>query len=238
MNSNNSIGKQVELIVFDIAGTTVKDNGEIANAFQSALKEYGYDVPVEKINPLMGYKKTEAIKRMLTEYESEKGKITEEYINNIHDRFLKLMISYYSSAEEITPLPNVEEVFALLKEKQINIGLDTGFSKEITDIIIDRLGWLKDKKIDIVISSNQVKAGRPLPYMIEEMMNGLDVKDAKKVIKVGDTEVDVFEGKNAGCLYSIGITTGAFTREELAVYEPSFIIDDIKELLSIIDNIQ
>lgn len=238
MNSNNSIGKQVELIVFDIAGTTVKDNGEIANAFQSALKEYGYDVPVEKINPLMGYKKTEAIKRMLTEYESEKGKITEEYINNIHDRFSELMISYYSSAEEITPLPNVEEVFALLKEKQINIGLDTGFSKEITDIIIDRLGWLKDKKIDIVISSNQVKAGRPLPYMIEEMMNGLDVKDAKKVIKVGDTEVDVFEGKNAGCLYSIGITTGAFTREELAVYEPSFIIDDIKELLSIIDNIQ
>ena len=230
--------KPVELIVFDIAGTTVKDNGEIALAFQSALNEYGYHVPVNKINPLMGYKKTEAIKRMLTEYESQKDKITEEYINKIHQRFLELMIHHYSTTAEITPLPHVEEVFTLLKDKQIKIGLDTGFSKEITDIIIERLGWLKDKKVDVVISSNEVKAGRPFPYMIEEMMKRSNVKDAQKVIKVGDTEVDVFEGKNAGCLYSIGITTGAFTREELAVYEPSFIIDDLKDLLSIVDNIR
>lgn len=235
---NNNTSTPVELVVFDIAGTTVKDNGEIATAFQSALNEFRYGVPVAKINPLMGYKKTEAIKKMLTEFEPDANKITEEYIHQIHNRFLTLMIDYYSTAAEITPLPNVEEVFASLKEKQIKIGLDTGFSKEITDIIIDRLGWMKDKKIDFVISSNEVKAGRPSPYMIEEIMRKTNVTDAKKVIKTGDTEVDVFEGKNAGCLYSVAITTGAFTREELAVYEPSFIIDDLKELLSIIDNIQ
>lgn len=235
---NNSISKPVELVVFDIAGTTVKDNGEIASAFQNGLKEYGYDVPVAKINPLMGYKKTEAIKKMLTEYELQKDKITEELVSTIHQRFLELMINYYSTSEEITPLPFVEEVFSQLKKKEIKIGLDTGFSKEITDIIINRLGWLRDKKIDMVISSNEVKAGRPFPYMIEEMMKISDVKDPKKVIKVGDTEVDINEGINAGCLYSIAVTTGAFTREELAVYNPSFIIDDLKELVTIIENIQ
>lgn len=73
--------------------------------------------------------------------------------------------------------------------------------------------------------------------MIEEIMKNTGVTDSKKVIKTGDTEVDIFEGKNTGCLYSIAVTTGAFTREELTVYEPSFIIDDLKELLSIIDNI-
>ena len=186
----------------------------------------------------MGYKKTEAIKKMLTEFEPQQDKITDEYINQIHDRFLQLMIDYYTNAAEITPLPNAEEVFASLKEKQVKIGLDTGFSKEITDIIIDRLGWIKDNRIDVVISSSEVKAGRPAPYMIEKIMKETNVQDLKKVIKVGDTEVDIFEGKNAGCLYSIAITTGAFTREELAVYEPSFIINDLKELLSIIDNIQ
>ncbi len=228
----------MELVVFDIAGTTVKDNGEIATAFQSALNDFGYEVPVSKINPLMGYKKTEAIKKMLAEFEPEANKITEEHIKRIHDRFLKLMIHYYTTAAEITPLPNVEAVFAALKEKQIKIGLDTGFSKEITGIIIERLGWMKDQKIDVVISSNEVKAGRPFPYMIEEIMRKTNVKNPKKVIKTGDTEADIFEGKNAGCLYSVAITTGAFTREELSVYEPSFIIDDLKELLSIIDNIQ
>lgn len=234
MNNN----RLVELIVFDIAGTTVRDDGEIAVAFQSALNEHGYDVPVSKINPLMGYKKTEAIKKMLTEYEANKDKITEEYTNEIHNCFLKLMINYYSNAREISPLPHTEEVFASLKEKKIKIGLDTGFPKEITDIIIDRLGWISDNIIDTVISSNEVKAGRPFPYMIEEMMRRFGITDPKKVIKIGDTEVDVFEGKNAGCLYSIAVTTGAFTREELTVYEPSFIIDDLKELGSIIENIQ
>ncbi len=48
--------------------------------------------------------------------------------------------------------------------------------------------------------------------------------------------MDVKEGKNAGCLYAIAITTGAFTREELLPYEPSFIIDDMKELLPIIEH--
>ena len=57
--------QSVELVVFDIAGTTVEDNGEIAIAFQEALSAFGYKIPVEKINPLMGYKKTEAIKRLL-----------------------------------------------------------------------------------------------------------------------------------------------------------------------------
>ena len=126
----SNISKPVELVVFDIAGTTVKDNGEIANAFQSALNEFGYDVPVSKINPLMGYKKTEAITKMLTEFEPDKDRIREKYVNQIHDRFLDLMINYYSTAEEITPLPHSEEVFSLLKEKQITIGLDTGFSKK------------------------------------------------------------------------------------------------------------
>ncbi|MCW3111590.1 MAG: family hydrolase [Segetibacter sp.] len=228
----------IELVVFDIAGTTVEDKGEIAIAFQEALQAFGYKVPVEKINPLMGYKKTEAIKRLLKEYESKKEKISLEYIQKIHQLFLEQMMDFYASTVDLNPLPSAEKVFASLKERNIVVGLDTGFSKPITDIIIHRLGWLKDNKIDHVISSNEVIAGRPFPYMIEELMLKSKLKDAKKVIKVGDTEVDINEGKNAGCLYSIGVTTGAFTKEELAEYKPSFIIDDLKEIITIIDNIQ
>ncbi len=228
----------VELVVFDIAGTTVQDNGEITVAFQKALKAFGYEAPAEKVNPLMGYKKTEAIKRLLKEYEHRKERITTEYIQKIHQLFLELMIDFYSTTTELKPLPYAEEVFASLKERNILIGLDTGFSNEITDVIIHRLGWLKDSKVNYVISSNQVIAGRPFPYMIEEIMLKAKLDDVKKVIKVGDTEVDINEGKNAGCLYSIGITTGAFTKEELALHEPSFIIDDLKEIIPIIDTIQ
>lgn len=229
------MNNDIRLVVFDIAGTTVKDNGEIATAFHNALLEKGYDVPEEKIYPLMGYKKPEAIRIMLEEFEPDASKITDAYINDIHERFVQLMIEYYSTTNELQALPNAEKVFAYLKERGIKIGLDTGFSNHITDVIIDRLGWLKNGLIDYVVSSNQVTAGRPQPFMIQKMMAAAGINDSKQVIKIGDTEVDVNEGKNAGCLYSIGVTTGAFTRDALKPYHPDFIIDDLEELIGIIE---
>jgi len=229
------MSNKIKLVVFDIAGTTVKDHGEITLAFQSAMHEHGYDVPAEKISPLMGYKKPEAIKMMLEEYEDDVSMITAQYINTIHDRFLKLMVEYYETTEIIEPLPNAVKVFTWLKDEGIKIGLDTGFSNEITDVIIGRLGWLKDGLVDYVVSSNEVPAGRPAPYMIQKMMRMAGIEDAKAVIKLGDTEVDVNEGKNAGCLYAIAVTTGAFTREQLLPYNPDFILEDLQQLIPIIE---
>lgn len=227
----------IQLVVFDIAGTTVKDNGEIAVAFHNAMKENGYDIPHEKIYPLMGYKKTEAIKIMLEAYEPDAERITEDYINVIHERFVELMIQYYRSTNELQSLPHAEEIFTWLHERGIKIGLDTGFPNDITDVIIERIGWLRYGKVDYVVSSNQVAAGRPHPYMIQKMMQAANIADASTVIKLGDTEVDVNEGKNAGCKYAIGVTTGAFTREALEPYDPDFIIDDLIELKKIIEDL-
>lgn len=229
MNSN------IKLVVFDIAGTTVKDHGEIAIAFKTAMKENGYDVPVEKINPLMGYKKPEAIKMMLDEYEPDTAMVTAEYINGIHERFIQLMVEYYTNTNELQALPHAEDMFIYLKNSNVKIGLDTGFSNHITDVIIERLGWLKNGTVDYVVSSNQVAAGRPQPFMIQKMMQAAGINDAKQVVKLGDTEVDINEGKNAGCLYSVAVTTGAFTREQLVPYNPDFIIDDLNELVNILE---
>ena len=103
-------------------------------------------------------------------------------------------------------------------------------------MIIERLGWLKDDVVDYVVSSNEVPEGRPQPFMIRKMMQQAGVDKSLQVIKIGDTEVDVMEGKNAGCIYSIGITTGAFTQEALEPYEPSFIFDNLQELIPLIEN--
>jgi phosphoglycolate phosphatase-like HAD superfamily hydrolase len=95
---------------------------------------------------------------------------------------------------------------------------------------MNRLKWLQNGMADYLVASNEVPAGRPHPYMIEQIMKSAGIKDHRKVVKVGDTEVDVMEGKNAGCLLSIAVTTGAFTRESLTPYNPDFIIDSLAEL--------
>src|SRR5215203_5774290 len=101
----------VALVVFDIAGTTIADNGAIAYAFQKALEVYGYNVPTAQINLLMGYEKGEAIRQMLDVYEENRSRITTAHVRNIHHRFLQEMILYYQTTTDLKPLPGVEETF-------------------------------------------------------------------------------------------------------------------------------
>ncbi|MEP6684379.1 MAG: HAD hydrolase-like protein [Parafilimonas sp.] len=220
----------IALIVFDISGTTVKDNGEITAAFEKTFQQKEYTIPKEKIAAVMGYKKTDAILKLLEEFAEDKSVINEKYINEMHDFFIENMINYYTTSTELEPLPYVMQTFQFLKNNNIKIGLDTGFFSDITNVVVDRLGWLKNNVIDFVISSNEVKEGRPQPFMIQELMKRANVTDSKKVIKVGDTEVDVREGRNAGCLFSIAVTTGAYTKEQLQLHQPDFIIDSMQQL--------
>lgn len=222
----------IELVVFDMAGTTVRDKNFVGIAFQQAMASQGYEIAIENVNPLMGYEKPLAIKMMLEVRESDKTKITEALVDAIHTHFVNGMIEFYKTTTEIAPLPHVEETFAALREEGIKIALNTGFSRDIADVIISRLGW--EDQIDCLVASDEVPYGRPYPDMIRKIMAELGIKSADRIAKVGDTEVDINEGINAGCKYVIGITTGAFTREELLPYKPTHVIDDIAEVRGII----
>jgi len=53
-----------KLAVLDIAGTTIVDKDFVAIAFVEAFQNYGVDLSIDEINPLMGFKKTEAITKV------------------------------------------------------------------------------------------------------------------------------------------------------------------------------
>jgi phosphonatase-like hydrolase len=226
----------VKLVVSDIAGTTVKDNDHsVSKAFQSAFKQFDHEVIVDKIDPVTGYEKTLAIKKILTEIpDIDKSLINDDLVRQIHRAFASEMIAHYKLAPGIEALPDVEETFAKLQEMGIKVGVNTGFSRDIAETVITRLQWIEKGPIDAFIGSDEVEAGRPYPFMIRSLMATRGVTDPKEVVKVGDTEVDIREGQNAGCLYSIGITTGIFSLNEIAKYHPDYIIDNVTELLPII----
>ena len=225
----------IKLVVFDIAGTTVKDNHDVSKAFQAAFLKSNYDVPIALIDPLMGYEKTMAIRQMLRLHEHNDAKITNELVNNIHREFVKQMMEYYESAPGIEELPHVIETFKTLRGQGVQIGINTGFSKNIADTIIKRLQWREKGLVDHVIGSDEVELGRPHPYMIQKLMVDAGIVQAKEVAKVGDTEAYIREGQNAGCKYVIGVTTGTFVREELEQYNPTHVIDNIAQLIDIIN---
>lgn len=224
----------IKLVVFDIAGTTVRDENKVAEAFQSALKKHGFEVPVQVANRFMGYEKKQAIRDIIDEAYPGSA-VSDELVDAIHREFIDSMIAYYRHSDEIEPLPYVEETLEALHASGKKIAINTGFSRDIAEAIVRKLQWREKGLIDWMIASDEVENGRPYPDMIRELMALAAIQDPVEVAKVGDTEVDIHEGKNAGCRYSIGITTGAYSRQELQAHQPTHIIDDIREVLDIVN---
>jgi phosphonatase-like hydrolase len=226
----------IQLVVFDIAGTTVQDKGDVADAFMNAFRDFEIEVPLDDVKKVMGFRKVDAIAILLEKFAPEK-KDDELLIDRIHTRFTDLMIAFYRDDEGLRPFPNAEKIFGALKKKGIKIALNTGFTRPIADTILHRLRWddrLKD--IDRVICSDEVPQGRPYPDMIKALAQELHIASTAEVAKVGDTEVDVEEGRNAGCGLVVSVTTGAYTRAQLEKYGPDAIIDDLQELMPLIEN--
>ena len=84
-----------------------------------------------------------------------------------------------------------------MKERKLKVAIDTGFDCQITNSILQRLGWVQNNLIDVSVTSDEVPRGRPYPDLIFKAMELTHVTDSKCVTKVGDTTSDLLEGNSA-----------------------------------------
>jgi len=217
----------IKLVVCDIAGTTVVDKDFVSVAFVEAFLEDGIDLDPIEIKPLMGFKKTEAITQVLNNIGRE---FDDSVVKRIHDNFERIMIRFYSNSNEVEGLPGVEDFFDFCRENGTLVALNSGFPRKIVDVIMDRLEWVENGQDSLTNSSDEVDAGRPSPLMIQHLMEKLGIQNSSEVLKVGDTMVDIQEGRNAECGKVVGITTGTYSRDQLAMYAPDHIIDNLLDL--------
>ncbi|GAA0719548.1 HAD family hydrolase [Dokdonella soli] len=216
-----------KMVVFDMAGTTVRDPGLVARALVGALADDGCAVDEAAAQPLMGYKKPEAIRRLLL---AQEQRADADRVERIHGDFVTRMLRCYQESDEVAPMADAQAVFAELRRSGMRVALNTAFSRSIADAIVERFGWLRAGVIDDLIATDEVPAGRPEPHMIRTLMARQGLTDARSVVKVGDTEVDIREGRNAGAGLVVAVTTGAFTRQALLPFEPDHIIDRLQDL--------
>ena len=225
----------IELIVFDLAGTTVKDNKDVHRVLQKALALHGVEISIADANVVMGIPKPVAIRRLLEKRYSGSRPITEDWISEIHDVFVKEMIHFYKTDPSVGEKAGVYNTFKKLKQHNLKVVVDTGFDRQITDPLIERLGWKKENLIDASVTSDEVAHGRPYPDLIFKAMELTNTRDAQNVAKVGDTASDMQEGMAAGCGWVIGVTTGAFSRAELQQEKHTHLIENVREVLEILN---
>lgn len=69
--------------------------------------------------------------------------------------------------------------------------------------------------------------------MINLAKEKFSLNDDDYIAKVGDSIIDIEEGKNAGCTLNIGILTGAHTRQQLETANPDMIVASLFDLLKV-----
>jgi phosphonatase-like hydrolase len=223
----------IQLAVFDIAGTTLHDESNVGLVLQQVIHERaGIQFSLPEVNEVMGYAKPWAIRYLLQQQQDARSE-DPAFIDSLHRLFVQRMSDHYLHNAGVREKNGAGTVLASLRQRGIKVALDTGFDRAITDIILKRVGWLNNGVIDAVITSDEVAQGRPYPYMIYRAMEQLGVRSIQQVAKIGDTLSDLEEGTNAGCPYVIGITTGAYTKAALQAGPHTHLVDSLEEILEI-----
>ena len=256
---------KIKNIILDWAGTSV-DFGSFApvKAFMTAFNEYGLNPTDDETRAPMGLAKRAHVaamlsgKRLSDEWTTKHNRPhTEADIDAIYEKFEPALFNVLKNYAN--PLPNVLEAVAQIRELGIKIGSTTGYTRQMMDIvapIAKENGYSPDH---LVCPDDVNGKGRPYPYMIWRNLEFLGCTDIREVLKIGDTEADMQEGRAAGCL-STGVIIGSsvlgLSDIELASLKPEskeelfakarqryfasgadFVIDSIAELPKLITTI-
>lgn len=233
----------IQLVVFDMAGTTVTDHHEVERCFAEAAAQTGLIVTDERILAMQGLAKRFVFETLWKEQIGEQHPDVSKHVAVSYTAFTRILENHYLT-NGATPTEGCLEVFDFLHEQGIAIALTTGFYRKVTDIILGKLGWLEglneqrvgsaESLLQASITSDEVARGRPYPYMIERAMHLLGVTDPRAVINVGDTPSDLLSGQAAGVLLNLGVTNGTHTADQLEPHPHDRLLGSLAELIPLI----
>ena len=210
----------INLVVFDLDGTLVKSHKTIYKATIKTLVKLGLpsELNEDKFYSLLGHHFGDIFRECNIEVPDV------EYFIKVYKGL------YFDFIDESELYPNVSEVLQELKRKNIKTGLLT--TKGYDQAINLSEHFHIDKYLDEIKGRINGVAIKPAPDQFLEICKS-QTCDPKFSMMVGDTELDILCGKNAGAA-TCAVSYGYRDVEEIKALEPDYLIDDLKEILDLI----
>lgn len=206
----------------DLAGTTVRDDGVVMDAFGSAisgrgLSPDGYQQAMKDVRATMGQSKIEVFRRLLPE---DAALDANQAFESHYARAVR--------AGEVTPLPGAVEAIGTLRAAGLKVCLLTGFSPSTRDALLDTLGWRP--LVDLALSPADAGRGRPWPDLPLTALLRLGGGAVSELATVGDTLSDIESGLRAGAGLVAGVLAGGTTREAFTGAGATHVLDSVAAL--------
>ena len=219
------------LVIFDMAGTTIEDRGQVPTAFTAALAANGISVSADDITRVRGAAKRQAIRDLLAlrlRDDPSARQALDSETARIYDEFRKHLTDAYRNGGARC-VPGADGVIRGLRARGCKIALTTGFDRDIAMLLLSTIGWTRSM-IDVIVCGDDVANGRPAPDMILLAMKLTGVTDPALVANVGDTTSDLESAARAGVHWNIGVLSGAHSREALERAPHTEIIESVADL--------
>jgi phosphonatase-like hydrolase len=217
--------RMIRLAALDMAGTTIDDHGLVYRALRQSVEETGAGVADDDLQRWMGTDKLTAIGALM-ELGGVRPSTTSAAV--AFERFRAILAALYRNEPPVA-LPGVEHALRELRSAGVAVALTTGFDDEVALPLLEALGWSIGSQVDAVVTTSDVPAGRPAPYLIFRAMERTGVDDVRTVLAAGDTLVDLRAARNAG-VTAIGVLSGALDRETLAAEPHDAILESVAGL--------
>jgi phosphonoacetaldehyde hydrolase len=185
----------ITAVILDWAGTTV-DHGSLAPvaAMRSVFASVGVDVTTQEIRASMGLHKKEHIRAIA----APRGLDTDA----LYAAFIPKQMDVLAEHSDV--IAGVSEAVARMRRCGIKIGSTTGYNRAMLDYVVAR-ARAQGYAPDCALCPDDVGGGRPMPWMCYEAAVRLGAYPLWTMVKVGDTESDIAEGRNAG-MWTVAVT--------------------------------
>lgn len=214
-----------EVVVLDMAGTTVRDDGLVERAFALTAERTGIApgeaaraAALQVVRDTMGQSKIEVFRRITGE----------EAAAQAANLAFEAAYAELAGAAGLEPIPGAEATIRALRAAGLSVVLTTGFSPSTRDAILAALGW--EDLATAVLSPADAGRGRPFPDMPLRalVLGGGSAVD--RMIVIGDTASDIGSGRAAGAGLVAGVLTGAHDRAALEAAGADLVLGSIAEV--------
>ena len=190
-------------VIFDVDGTLVDSNDAHAQSWVDTFREAGYDVPFEKVRPLIGMGGDKLLPRTIgISRDSEEGK-------KLLERRGKIFSTKY--LPHLRPLPGARELVQRVRQNGLKAIVATSAKDE------ELKGLLKAAHVEDLMeekaTASDAKHSKPDPDIVHAAIEESGVP-SQQLVMIGDTPYDI-EAAAKAKLRTIGFLSGGWTREGL-----------------------
>lgn len=202
---NDNTERNVGYVMLDCSGTTMDRYVDApAVVFYEVFKNYGLEISMQEAREPMGLRKDLHIKA-ITEIPSVRQRFIEKFgrepnqddVNAMFDEFVPTQLDLLRKGNYHELLPGVAEVVNNLKKDGVKIGVTTGFTRDMLDLLLaggEDQGFIPTTSC----AGDEVELPRPMPFMVLKNLERMGVRNLvnamRRTVKVDDTVSGAGEG--------------------------------------------